>query len=267
MSERRRILAGMALDLPRTLTPSKVTAFTNCPLAFRYSVIEHRPEPPSPHAVKGTLVHSALEGLFWNHDAPDRTPAAAMDELARAWKELATDPEFVALALTEDDAASFLADARTLVENYFRIEDPTVVRTIGVELGVELEHEGMRLRGIIDRLDIGPDGALTVIDYKTGRAPSERYEHGRMGGVQTYALWCERILGRAPTEVRLLHLRDPLVITATPTPQTLRGQQLRTSAVWGAIERACVTEDFRPKVGPLCQFCHFKPTCPAFNAA
>jgi putative RecB family exonuclease len=190
-----------------------------------------------------------------------------MDELARAWKELATDPEFVALALTEDDAASFLADARTLVENYFRLEDPTVVRTIGVELGVELEHEGMRLRGIIDRLDIGPDGALTVIDYKTGRAPSERYEQGRMGGVQTYALLCERILGRAPTEVRLLHLRDPLVITAIPTPQTLRGQQLRTSAVWDAIERACVTEDFRPKVGPLCQFCHFKPTCPAFNAA
>jgi putative RecB family exonuclease len=257
----------MALDLPRTLTPSKVTAFTNCPLAFRYSVIEHRPEPPSPHAVKGTLVHSALEGLFWKHDASDRTPAAAMDELARAWRELAEDPEFVALALTQDVAASFLADARTLVENYFRIEDPTVVRTIGVELGVELEHEGMRLRGIIDRLDIGPDGALTVIDYKTGRAPSERYEHGRMGGVQTYALLCERILGRAPTEVRLLHLRDPLVITAIPTPQTLRGQQLRTSAVWGAIERACVTEDFRPKVGPLCQFCHFKPTSPAFNAA
>jgi putative RecB family exonuclease len=257
----------MALELPRTLTPSKVTAFTNCPLAFRYSVIEHRPEPPSPHAVKGTLVHAALEGLFWEHAASDRTPAAAMHELARAWKDLATDPEFVALALSEDDAASFLADARLLVENYFRIEDPTVVRTIGVELGVELEHEGMRLRGIIDRLDIGPDGALTVIDYKTGRAPSERYEHGRMGGVQTYALLCERILGRAPSEVRLLHLRDPLVITAIPTPQTLRGQQLRTSAVWGAIERACVTEDFRPKVGPLCQFCHFKPTCPAFNAA
>jgi putative RecB family exonuclease len=47
----------------------------------------------------------------------------------------------------------------------------------------------------------------------------------------------------------------------------MRGQQRRTSAVWNAIERACVTEDFRPKVGPLCNFCHFKPSCPAFNAA
>jgi putative RecB family exonuclease len=187
--------------------------------------------------------------------------------LTRAWSDLAADPEFVALGLTNEEADGFLADARTLIDNYFRIEDPTTVRTIGVELGVELEQDGMRLRGIIDRLDIGPDGALIVVDYKTGRAPSERYEHGRMGGIQTYALLCERILGRAPTEVRLLHLRDPLVITAIPTPQTLRGQQRRTTAVWGAIERACVSEDFRPNVGPLCQFCHFKSACPAFNAA
>jgi putative RecB family exonuclease len=47
----------------------------------------------------------------------------------------------------------------------------------------------------------------------------------------------------------------------------MRGQQRRTSAVWNAIERACVSEDFRPKVGPLCNYCHFKPSCPAFNAA
>jgi putative RecB family exonuclease len=257
----------MALDLPRTLTPSKVTAFTNCPLAFRYSVIEHRPEPPSPYAVKGTLVHAALERLFWHHDGPDRTPAAAAHELATAWKELANDHEFVELGLTTENAAAFLADAHSLIENYFRLEDPTVTHTIGVELGVEIVQDGMRLRGIIDRLDIGPNGELIVIDYKTGRAPSERFEHGRMGGVQTYALLCERLLGRAPTEVRLLHLREPLIIAAVPTAQTLRGQQRRTSAVWGAIERACVSEDFRPKVGPLCQFCHFKPSCPAFNAA
>lgn len=267
MSQRRPILADMALDLPRTLTPSKVTAFTNCPLAFRFSVIEHRPEPPSPHAVKGTLVHAALERLFWYHEGPDRTPAAATHELAIAWKELASDHEFVELGLTTENAASFLADADTLVENYFRLEDPTVTRTIGVELGVEIVQDGMRLRGIIDRLDIGPNGELIVVDYKTGRAPSERFEHGRMGGVQTYALLCEKLLGRAPTEVRLFHLREPLIIAAVPTAQTLRGQRLRTSAVWGAIERACVSEDFRPKVGPLCQFCHFKPSCPAFNAA
>jgi putative RecB family exonuclease len=249
------------------LTPSKVTAFTNCPLAFQFSVIEHRPEPPSPHAVKGTLVHAALEGLFWNHSGQGRTEAAAAGELERAWAELASDPEFVELELSPSEADDFLADARVLVANYFRLEDPTTVHAVGVELGVEFEQDGLRLRGIIDRLDMGPDGALTVVDYKTGRAPSERYEQSKLVGVQTYALLCQKALGRIPVEVRLLHLRDPLAISAVASPQTLRGQERRTVAVWGAIERACATGDFRPKTGPLCNFCHFKPECPAFGAA
>jgi putative RecB family exonuclease len=256
----------MALDLPRTLTPSKVTAFTRCPLAFRFSAIERRPEPPTPAKVKGTLVHAALEGLFWNHPQGMRTAAAAGDELSQAWDELQTDPEFVGLELSPDQSSAFLDDARTLIDNYFALEDPDSVRAVGVELGVETDVDGMRLRGKIDRLDIEADGSLRVVDYKTGRAPSERYERGSLVGVQIYALLCESVLGRAPAEVRLLHLREPMAITAVASEQTIRGQRRRTVAVWTAIERACDTEDFRPQVSPLCTYCHFKADCPAFAA-
>ena len=257
----------MALTLPRTLSPSKVAAFTSCPLAFRYSQIDHLPEPPSPYAVKGTLVHRALEGLFWNHPQGKRTERAASRELDRAWTALQRDPEFVELALPADEADAFLADARVLLANYFVLEDPDAVRVVGVELGVEFGQDGMRLRGIIDRLDLTPEGELIVVDYKTGRAPSERFEQGSLVGVQTYALLCERLLGRAPVQVRLFHLREPVVITAQATMQTIRGQDKRTTAVWHAISRACDKEDFRPRVGPLCNYCHFKPNCPAFAAA
>jgi putative RecB family exonuclease len=257
----------MAFDLPRTLTPSKVTAFTNCPMAFRFSQIERLPEPPSPYAVKGTLVHAALEGLFWHHPAGARTPEVAQRALDQAWQDIQSDDEFVLLALGPKEAEAFLADARTLVANYFSLEDPNGVCTVAVELGVETVVDGMRLRGKIDRLDLLPDGRLVVVDYKTGRAPSERYERGSLTGVQTYALLCESVLGRPPAEVRLLHLREPIAISTAATEQTIRGQRRRTAAVWTAITRACDREDFRPQVGPLCNHCFFKPSCPAFAAA
>jgi putative RecB family exonuclease len=256
----------MALELPRTLTPSKVTAFTNCPMAFRFSQIERLPEPPSPYAVKGTLVHSALEGLIWNHGPGDRSAEAAAFELEQAWTELQQDEEFVQLGLEADEATAFLADANTLVDNYLTLEDPNEVQAIGVELGVEMHVDGMCLRGKIDRLDLAPDGRLVVVDYKTGRAPSERYERGSLVGVQTYALLCESALGQPPAEVRLLHLREPVAISTAATEQTIRGQRRRTAAVWTAISRACDAEDFRPHVGPLCNHCAFKPSCPAYAA-
>jgi putative RecB family exonuclease len=255
----------MALVAPRSLSPSKVTAFTDCPLAFRFSIIDRLPEPPSPQAVKGTLVHAAMERLFWANPRGRRTPEAGSEALARAWRDLGADEEFLALGLSDDEATAFLADAGILMSNYFLLEDPNAVREVGVELGLEVDVGDMRLRGIIDRLDLNDEGELVVIDYKTGRAPSERFERARLAGVQIYALLCERVLGRPPAEVRLLHLRDPVTITSVPTEQSLRGGRQRAVAVWEAIERACARDDFRPRPGPLCRFCHFQALCPAFG--
>jgi putative RecB family exonuclease len=254
----------MALETPRSLSPSKVSAFTDCPLAFRLSIIDRLPEAPSAAAVKGTLVHSALERLFWDNEKGARTPEAARHALEGAFQALQGDPEFAGLALGAEDAAAFLADAQVLVDHYFALEDPNSVTTVAVELGLEVDLGTMRLRGIIDRLDLTDDGQLVVVDYKTGRAPSLRFEHGKLTGVHIYALLCEAVLGRAPVEVRLLHLRDPVSITAVPSEQSLRGQARRTTAVWHAIERACATEDFRPRPSSLCRFCSFQSICPVF---
>jgi putative RecB family exonuclease len=215
--------------------------------------------------VKGTLVHSALEGLFWENQRGARSPEAARASLGRAWKALQEDPEFLELALSEAESEAFLADAETLVANYFELEDPDGIDAVGVELLMEAEVGGLLLRGIIDRLDVTAEGEFIVIDYKTGRVPSEMQEHSRLGGVQFYALLCEQVLGRRPVDVRLLYLKEPLVIASDPTEQALRGLRQRTSAVWSAIERACADEDFRPKPSGLCKWCHFQEFCPAFG--
>src|SRR5437763_13919733 len=73
----------MSLPLPTTLSPSKISAFKHCPLQFRFSVIDRLPEPPSPAASKGTLVHRALELLMLRAPA-GRTPAAALADLEPA---------------------------------------------------------------------------------------------------------------------------------------------------------------------------------------
>src|SRR5947199_1906898 len=104
----------MVLALPTSLSPSKVASFKDCALAFRFATIDRLPEPPSPAATKGTLVHAALERLFLLEPA-ERTPAAALTCLDTAFGLLRTDPDFVDLHLTPDDEAAFLDDAERLV--------------------------------------------------------------------------------------------------------------------------------------------------------
>jgi putative RecB family exonuclease len=254
----------MALPVPRSLSPSKVSSFTDCALAFRYSVIDRLPEPPSPWATKGTLVHTALERLHLMPPA-ERTVGAALACLDRAADELHEHPDYVGLELSAEDAAAFHAEAADLVRNYFRLEDPRRVRAIGLELRLEAEVDGVLLRGIIDRLELDADGELVVTDYKTGVAPPEQFERKRLSGVHLYSLLCEQLIGRRPRRIQLLYLRSPVAVIAEPTDRTTRGTRRTLGAVWKAVERACEREDFRPQPSRLCDHCAFQPYCPAFG--
>jgi putative RecB family exonuclease len=257
-------LTSMALPLPTSLSPSKVASFKDCALAFRFSAIDRLPEPPSPSATKGTLVHRALELLFCE-PAESRTVPTALACLDRARAEMTTDPEFVGLGLDVEEAAQFGADAEILLRRYFELEDPRTVHPIGLELRLQVQVGSLMLRGIIDRLELDADGGLVVTDYKSGKVPGITHEQSRLGGVHFYAFLCERVLGRRPSRIQLLYLSEPVAIVAEPSDQSIRGLEQRTSAIWKAVERACANEDFRPHPSPLCNWCSFQDYCPAFG--
>ncbi len=252
---------------PYSLSPSSMGAFTACPLAFRFAYVQRLPEPPSAPASKGTLVHRALERLH-TRPAAQRTLEAALDDLAVAGHELESHPEFAGLELAGGEWDDFLADAAAYVRRYFDLEDPTVVNAIGLELKLEaaVESSGpVRLRGIIDRLDLDSDGELIVTDYKTGTTPSERWEQRSLAGVHLYALLCEQNFGRRPKAVQLLYLSKPEAIVSIPTDSTVRGVEVKSVALMRAVKRACERNDFRPRPGPLCDFCSFREFCPSFG--
>lgn len=215
-------------------------------------------------ATRGTLVHAALERLF-TRPPGERTLPAALTAIDEAFEALRTTPDYAELGLDGDGEAAFLDTTEQLVRGYFRLEDPRRVHPIGLELSLEVDLDGVVLRGIIDRLELDDDGELVVTDYKTGRVPHQHHEQSRLGGVQFYALLCERYLGRRPARVQLLYLGEPVVITAVPTEQSVRGLERKVRAVWSAIERACEREQFEPRPSRLCDWCAFRDRCPAFG--
>lgn len=258
-------MTRMELPLPRSLSPSKVSAFKNCALAFRFSAIDNLPEPPSEPAMKGTAVHRALE-LLLGEPPEHRTPERGSAHLDTALQEMRSDDQWEELGLDESAAERFASDASSMLERYFKLEDPRRIETVGLELMLSSEIGGVTVRGIIDRLERDPDGSLVVTDYKTGRAPMASQEQSRLGGVHFYAFLCREHYGELPSRIQLMYLGgEPQIISTTPTDQSVRGLRNRVGAIWSAVERACEHDDFRPKQSALCKWCAFQQYCPAFG--
>lgn len=251
-----------------SLSPSRAADFKTCPLLYRFRCIDRLPEQPSSAAVRGTLVHAVLESLF---DLPAvlRTLDAARAMLPDAWSRVRTaEPGVDALFAADTDGAEFaawMASAGDLLGNYFTLEDPTRLEPAAREQRVETIIDGVRLRGILDRLDVSPAGDLRVVDYKTGASPREAFEAKALFQMKFYALVLWRTRGVVPRQLRLMYLADSDTLSYTPDAEELARFERTLMAIWAAIERALQTGDFRPSPSRLCDWCDHKAHCPAFG--
>lgn len=265
---------------PASLSPSRASDFAQCPLLFRFRSIDRLPERPSPAALRGTLVHTALESLF--DDAADmRTMARTRERLLEAWLTLAQADPTAASVLMADAGISVeaplemaapavadavLAPAQPLLETYFAMEDPTRLEPHAREFGVNVELvSGFSIRGFIDRVDIAPGGLVRIVDYKTGKAPRAGFESKAMFQMRFYALAWWRMTGDIPKLLQLLYLGSGETLRYEPDEAGLIGTERKVLAMREAITRAAQAGEFPAVPSRLCDWCDHRPLCPAWG--
>ncbi len=249
-----------------SLSPSRAGVFLQCALRYRFQVIDRLPEPASPAAVRGTLVHAVLERLF-DLDPAERSLERACELVRPAWEDLlAQDDRAAELFGADQDPSDWLSGADGLLARYFQMEDPARYEPAARELLVEADlASGLRLRGYVDRLDVAPDGRLRVVDYKTGKAPSEAFEGRALFQMKFYALVLWRVRGVVPTVLRLMYLGDGRSLEYSPDEADLISMERKLDALSRAIEQARDTGVWQPSKSRLCGWCAHQSLCPAFG--
>ena len=253
------------LPFPASLSPSRASDFMTCPLLFRFRSIDRLPEEPSAAAVRGTLVHRALETLF-DLPAAERTVDAAAGLVVRAFEEMEQQEPASADTMRSGPGAEPVLDVSGLLGSYFALEDPRRLEPHAREVAVSAQiEESFEVRGFIDRVDRTPDGQIRIVDYKTGRSPGAGYESKAMFQMRFYALTWWRMTGDVPRLLQLMYLGNGELLRYEPDEDDLISTERKVLALRDAISRAADAQTFDPSPSRLCDWCSHRAVCPAWE--
>lgn len=150
-------------DLAEVLSPSQVRCFMDCQTRWWFKYGLKYPDPPTGSLALGRAVHAALGHNFAQKvESYEDLPTTGVLALFReAWVMECEQVEF----RDDEDPSELAAIGEGLIAKYMYEVAPTI-EPAGVELHVEGEIGGVRVRGWIDILDV--EGC--VLDIKTARA-------------------------------------------------------------------------------------------------
>ncbi|MGB9186181.1 MAG: PD-(D/E)XK nuclease family protein, partial [Solirubrobacteraceae bacterium] len=187
-------LARSRLRHTEILSAGALETYGDCPVRWLVER-ELRPvalEPESDAIVRGNLIHATLEQLLADLDGPV-TPESlprAREILHRRLSELAAGPGArLGAGRPEVVRAGLLRAIEADLQRYLRHEASGTVgwRPVGLELGFGFEDlerslpalelgsgpERVRIRGMIDRVDVDAGGHALIRDYKSGAPRSD----------------------------------------------------------------------------------------------
>lgn len=170
---------GNSLVCMPTYSHSRLSTFEKCPLKYKYTYIEKIPleaRQETVEAFMGKRVHETLCKLY-----ADRimAKADALDELLAyyddIWRKSWSDEVLIARA--GQVAQDYNDIGKKCVADYYRRYSPFEDgRTLGLEQMINIDIDGYRLIGYIDRLSQREDGRYEIHDYKTaGKLPQQQF--------------------------------------------------------------------------------------------
>lgn len=256
------------LKPPQYLSPSSVSTWQQCPLKFKYSRIDKLVDPPTDATVLGNFVHDVLEGLLRLPQA-DRTVPAAQTLMRDLWNgEYEAKAEDV---LTKKTSSSklpaaiheFRWKAWWCVENYFEMENPQAVSFEGLEDYVVGSIGDVPMRGYIDRWHRTDEG-IVIGDYKTGKTPRPQWRSDKFQQLAIYALLLGEIQKTSVQRMELLYLKDGVRLTQPVEEPVLAAVAESVHVVYDELLTSCESGNFETKRSRLCDWCAYKPFCPAW---
>jgi superfamily I DNA/RNA helicase/RecB family exonuclease len=251
---------------PLRLSGTSLGGLDECPLRWFLEHEVHAEQATSTAMGFGGVLHALADEVATGRTAADLDTLVA--RLDRVWGQLAYDAPWQS-AQQHDEARAALG---RFLEWHAAARDRELVATeVGFEVPVAVAGGQVLLRGFMDRVELDRDGAVHVVDLKTGKTPFRKDQVAGHAQLGTYQLAVregaldEQLPHRPPpagAELVMLRIDDaggPKVqAQAALPPGPTWVEELLATAVTRVL-----AEQFPPTPQERCDRCAFRRCCPA----
>lgn len=231
------------------VSPSTVERAIACPLQWLLSTAGGR-RPESHQQSLGNLIHDIAA------DFPHGTAAELEAELDRRWPELGRGTTWVSRTERSQAQAMVQRLAQYLAAHPGQVD---------VETAFDLNLEGARLRGRIDRLE-HTDTGLRVVDLKTGATPpsEEKTQRHAQLGIYQLAVAAGGFGSSRPDGGALVYLGKPSRSVTTRHQDALDADpdpQWASTLVQETVQ-TLTSATFPARHNDMCGYCQVRTSCP-----
>jgi DNA helicase-2/ATP-dependent DNA helicase PcrA len=236
----------------QSFSASGLKTYQDCPLSYKFSYLYRIPSPPAVQLEFGSAIHTVIENLTENPD-PSRSPREqALALLDKSW------PSEVYESATQESEARVTAS--TLLDTYLAWQEANPNTVVGVEKEFFFTAADRTIHGFIDRVEQTPNGNYVVIDFKSGKKPSDMTKKAVNENIQlnVYCLAVKELYGTLPEKAELFYLKDDKRVPYTPTEESIAAfKETLQTLITGIInEQFPANPEYR-----RCQWCSYGELC------
>lgn len=252
---------------PKIYSHSRLSTFEQCNLKYKFRYIDNIiPEiEKTVEAHVGSIVHKTLEWLY--SEIKDKRIPTIDDVIVYYSKNWMGEYKSDLIENKGMDEKHYYNKGIQYLLDYYNKYKPFDDNTLEVEkeIFIDLDEKGeFKIRGFIDRLAYNlKTGEYEIHDYKTSNTmpKEEKIENDRQ--LALYSIAIKEMFGR-DKKIKLIwhYLFFNQKIESRRTQEQLDQLKKETLELIKAIES---TKEFKPNKSYLCNWCPYKPICPAWT--
>jgi DNA helicase-2/ATP-dependent DNA helicase PcrA len=232
------------------LSASAIGTYEDCPQKFKFSYYLKIPTGPQAALTFGNIMHQCVRRYFELRRQGSVKFKQLQAHFEQVWKSAGFQDQYQEQAYKR----AGLEQLRAFAKNH----EASTTLPLGMEVHFALDLGDVVLEGRIDQINPLQDHAVELVDYKTGRPPSQK-DADKSLQLSVYALAARDQMHLEPARLTLYSLTQNEVVSSVRTPKHLEVVIRETREVAAQIRQQL----FPPRPGFVCKYCDYVMICPA----